>query len=280
MSTINAAAVLPEVKFRDRSVPRLGLGTWQMDRSGEAREAVAEAIELGYRHIDTAQMYRNEDEVGLAVEASAVPRRDFFLTTKVWWEQLEPKALRDSVHRSLDALRSDYVDLLLIHWPSPEVPLERSLEAMCRLQADGHVRQLGVSNFPIRLMRAAADMAPIATNQIECHVFKRQDRVRAAARELGMAVTAYCPLARGRVAEDDGIREIARRHGRSPQQVALRWLVQQPGVAAIPKASSREHLRANLEVFDFELSARDVEVIEALPEQRLIDPNFAPEWDD
>ena len=269
------------IEARGARILALGLGTWQM--SGETcREAVREALALGYRHLDTAQMYDNEADVGAGLEAAGVPREEVFLTTKVWMDQLAPQALKTAAAESLKRLRTDYVDLLLIHWPNPEVPLGESLGAMAELRDAGRVRHIGVSNFNVALMREAMEDhgAEIICNQVEYHPFLSQRPVLDYARARGAAVTAYCPLARGEAAGDPTLERIAAKHGKTSAQVALRWLLQQDGVAAIPKAAKSEHLRANLEVFDFALDDDDLAAIDRLPgDRRQIDPGWAPAWD-
>jgi 2,5-diketo-D-gluconate reductase B len=238
---------------------------------------------MGYRHIDTAQMYGNEAEVGQGLADSDVPRDRVFLTTKVWMDRLHDGDLRASVEESLRKLGTGDVDLLLIHWPNPEVPLGESLRAMQDLQAEGKVKYTGVSNFPVELMREALERkgADIVCNQVEYHPFLSQQPVLDYARDHGLFVTAYCPLAKGRAVQDPTLTEIGRKHGKSPAQVALRWLVQQDKVAAIPKAAKPEHARANLEIFDFELDAEDRARIGRLDGRtRLINPSWAPQWDE
>jgi 2,5-diketo-D-gluconate reductase B len=259
-------------------LPSLGLGTWLL--TGEAcTSAVAEALELGYRHLDTAQIYRNEAEVGRSIERSGLAREQLWITTKVWRESLAPEALQRSVTESLERLRTDHVDLLLVHWPNPAVPLEATLEALRAEQVAGRTRRIGVSNFPRALLRAACAETAIAMNQVELHVFLQQRELCAEAERLGVPLTAYSPLARGKVADDAVLRAIGARHGRSASQVALRWLLER-GHVVIPKASSREHLRENLGALDFALDDGDRAAIEALDRGlRTIDPPFAPAWD-
>lgn len=269
------------VEVKGAAIPALGLGTWDL-RGAACERAVGAALSLGYRHIDTARMYGNEAEVGAALAASGVAREEVFLTTKLWSDELRPETLRRALPESLRRLRCAYVDLLLIHWPSAEVPLEATLDAMSELQDKGLARHLGVSNFPRALIdRAAASHGDrLVCNQLEYHPFLSQATALAAAEHHDLALTAYCPLARGRAAEHPLLREIAAGHGRSGGQVALRWLIQQPRVVAIPKAASPAHLEANLAVFDFALSAEEMAAIGALAEgRRLVDPASAPAWD-
>ncbi|WP_397547011.1 aldo/keto reductase [Rhodothermus marinus] len=259
-------------------VPALGLGTWGL-WGVVCERAVAQALALGYRHIDTARAYDNEAEIGRALRRSGVDRASVFLTTKVWWDQLAPEALRRSVETSLRLLQTDYVDLLLIHWPNPHVPLPRTLEAMLRLQAEGKVRHLGVSNFSPALLCEALRHAPIFCNQVEYHPYLRQEALLELARRHDLLLTAYCPLARGLVRRDPVLQEIGRRYGKTAAQVALRWLVQQDHVAAVPKAARLEHLRENLAIFDFSLTPDEMARIDRLARGlRLIDPPWAPDW--
>ena len=229
------------------AMPRLGLGTWPM-KGAECQAAVESALSLGYRHIDTAAVYRNEDAVGAGLAAAGVPREQAHVTTKVWHDQLAPAAIASAIERSLAALRLDYVDLYLIHWPTPQMDLPRVLETMMRLREQGRTRAIGVANFPVALMRRAIEEvgAPIACNQIEYHVMLDQSAVLGYARAHGVAVTAYSPLAKGaELASHEELVAIALRHDATPAQVALAWLLGQDGVAAIPKAAGAARQREN-----------------------------------
>lgn len=261
------------------AVPALGFGTWQL--SGEAcRRAVEDALAIGYRHIDTAQMYRNEEHVGQALRNADVPRSEIFLTTKIWRDNLRPDDVSTSFEASLRRLKTDYVDLLLIHWPHDAVPLEATLAAMRRFQEAGMARHLGVSNFTPTLVRKALGLVPIFCNQVEYHPFLRQDELRSMAREHDFLLTAYSPLAQGTVMKDEALREIAEAHGKTAAQVTLRWLVEQDHVAAIPKAASHAHRKANFEIFDFELTHDERQRLDARAQgRRLVDPDFAPAWE-
>jgi 2,5-diketo-D-gluconate reductase B len=259
-------------------VPTLGLGTWRLD-GDDCVEAVAHALEIGYRHVDTAQMYGNEEAVGRGIARSGVPRDEIWLTTKVWMENAAFDDVLRSTEASLRRLDVEHVDLLLLHWPNESVPLSETLSAMRRIQDDGAARHLGVSNFPPDLLDEALDEAEILCNQVEYHPFLSQDHVLEICHEWDLLLTAYSPLARGRVSDDPTLRSIAEAHGRTPAQVTLRWLVQQDQVAAIPKAATPEHRRANLEVFDFELTGDEMEAIHGLSRgERIVDPEFAPDW--
>jgi 2,5-diketo-D-gluconate reductase B len=265
---------------RGMRMPKLGLGTWQL-RGTACVEAVQRALTLGYRHIDTAQAYNNEDAVGEAIAASGL-RGEIHLTSKVWWENLAPERIRAAIEASLAQLRTDHVDLYLIHWPSPTMDLPRALETMMRLREEGLARAIGVSNFPLALLRRAVEEigAPIACNQVEYHVLLGQTAVRDYARSHGMVVTAYSPLAQGRLAEHPELARIAEKHGATSAQVALKWLLDQDGVAAIPKAGRRESQQANLDALKLVLDEDDRAAIAALPKtQRMVNPGFAPAWD-
>jgi 2,5-diketo-D-gluconate reductase B len=262
-------------------LPKLGLGTYRM-HGPACTEAVLGALERGYRHIDTAQMYGNEDAVGAALAATAVPRAEIHVTTKVWWENLAPDAMKRAMDASLSQLRTFYVDLYLIHWPAPRMDLPAALAQLVRFREQGLARHIGVSNFPVALLKRAVEEigAPIACNQFEYHVLLDQSKLVAYARSRGIAVTAYCPLAQGRLADHPALEAIAARHGCTTAQVALAWLLQQDGVAAIPKAGREASQRANLAALDIRLDDADRAAIAALPKsQRFVSPGFAPAWD-
>jgi 2,5-diketo-D-gluconate reductase B len=260
-------------------IPKLGLGTWQLGGE-DCVEAVRDAIELGYRHIDTARAYGNEVQVGQGIHDSGRNRDEIFLTTKLWYTDLRAIGVHDQVEQSLRDLRTEYLDLLLIHWPNRRVPLAETLAAMLEARESGRVRHLGVANFPSALLREALDHAPLVCNQVEYHPYLGQPEVLSLARERDLMVTAYSPLAQGAVLRDPAMREIAEGHDRSPAQIALRWLLDQPAVAAIPKASTREHRAANQDVFDFELTDEERGRIAGLARGiRTINPPWAPDWD-
>lgn len=260
------------------NVPALGFGTWQLEGE-QAYDAVRTALDVGYRHVDTAQMYGNEDEVGRALADSEVDREDVFLTTKVWRDRAAPHEVGPSTEESLKRLRTDHVDLLLLHWPSDDVPLEETLAAMAELIDEHRTRYIGVSNFPSQALDRAARLAPIVTDQVEHHPYLAVDAVHDVANEQDLFVTAYSPLARGRVLDDPTLTEIGDAHGRTAPQIVLAWLLQR-GVSAIPKSRSPERIAQNFEVFDIELSVEELRRIDALDEGlRLIDPPFAPAWD-
>jgi len=268
------------VEVQGERVPALGFGTWQL-QGDECASAVADALRIGYRHVDTAQRYGNEAAVGAGIRASGVDRDEVWVTTKVWWENLSYEECLGSAEASLARLGLARTDLLLIHWPNEALSMDEPLSAMKRLRDGGTIRHIGVSNFPPSLLQKALDRAHLLTNQVEYHPFLAQDRLLEMAEENDLMLTAYSPLAQTRVLEDPTLQEIGRAHGKSPAQVALRWLLQQPRVAAIPRASSPEHRRENLKVFDFELRPYEMDRISELDRGiRLVDPDFAPEWEE
>src|SRR5215210_1322612 len=277
MTTIDAT--MRALEIQGTTVPKLGFGTWQIE-GRECQEAVEDALAIGYRHVDTARAYDNEREVGRGLEAGGVSRRELFLTTKIWREEYAPDDLRRAAEDSLSNLRVNCVDLLLLHWPNPEFPLAETLGAMVDLRDEGLIKHLGVSNCPAGLLEEALAIAPIFADQVEFHPCLGQDALLERAVEKDFMVTAYSPLARGKVPEDPTLNEIAEARGKSAGQIALRWLLDKPQVCAIPKASSHERRLENFEVFDFDLSDDERAAIEALPkDQREISPGFAPDWD-
>lgn len=281
MSILKIPPDIPCFHRDGAAIPVIGLGTFRS--SGDAcRRAVKTALDIGYRHLDTARMYENEEEVGKGMRDSGVPREQIFLTTKLQVGRLDPRGVRESCDNSLRALTTDYVDLLLIHWPEETVPLADTLGAMASLKHEGKIRQLGVSNFTVEWLNKAlaATDVPIFCNQIEYHPYIDQGPPMKVCHDNGIAIVAYSPLARGKVLEDERLVEIGRKHGKSPAQVALRWLVRQTDVIAIPKGTSEAHIRENIDSFDFELDDDDMRAIGAFDRgQRLIDPDWAPNWD-
>ncbi|MEP9377611.1 aldo/keto reductase [Aquabacter sp. CN5-332] len=266
--TGNGAAVQP-----------IGLGTFQVE--GDAVVAVVkEALKVGYRHVDTAAAYGNEEAVGAGLRASGMDRGDFFLTTKVWWTRLDD--VEGSLNESLARLKTPYVDLLLIHWPNPAVPLKVTLDAMARVKRAGLARNIGISNFTIALMKEAVQLCPepLLCNQIEVHPYLEQDRVIRAAKDLGLEVTAYSPIARGDIVHDPVIQGIADAHGRTTVQVALRYLIQQD-LTVIPRTAKVERLAENLAIFDFALTDEDMATLHGLarPNSRKANPSWSPAWD-
>jgi len=272
------------VQAHGARIPAIGLGTWPM-RGQSCVRAVVAALQAGYRHIDTAASYGNEAEVGEAIAAAGVPAGEIFVTTKVWPTDIAEGDLQHSVEASLARLGLDAVDLALIHWPSRNVPVAESIAALNDVRTRGLARHIGVSNFNVDLLEAAwaASEAPLAALQCEYHPRLDQSKLLAAARARGMAFTAYAPLGRGRVLDERPVVEIARAHGRTPSQVVLRWLIQQPGVVAVPKSATPARIAENLDVFGFALSEAEMAAISALarPGGRIVDvAGHAPAWDD
>ncbi len=267
------------IDFKGTQMPALGLGTYTL--TGQACiKGVNDAIAMGYRHIDTAEMYDNEAEVGQGVKDHGIDREELFITTKVWYTHLKKNDLISTTHTSLKKLQTDYVDLLLIHWPNEEIPLQESLEALMELQEQGKARHIGVSNFPVKMVEEAARIAPVVCNQVEYHPYLDQSKLLDTVRNLGMKLTSYSPIGKGKVMEDEEIRAIGEKYGKSAAQVTLRWHMQQDDVAAIPRSSSSERRKQNLDVFDFELTKDEMQVIFAKrASERLIDPAWAPAWD-
>ncbi|HEX7071691.1 MAG TPA: aldo/keto reductase [Rhodothermales bacterium] len=264
------------VNVQGEEVPAIGYGTWGL-RGDECTRAVADALAIGYRHLDTAEGYDNEEAVGRGIAESSVPRDDIFLTTKVW---IGGESRDDVLRRGigcLKRLRVDYVDLLLIHWPTHDMDLPGALDAMMQLHESGRVRHIGVSNFTPRLLEEALGLAPIFCNQVEYHPYLDQSELLGCARKYDMLFAAYSPVAKGKVAHDPVLAEMGRRHGKSATQIAIRWLIQQEHVATIPKAASAEHRRSNIDVFDFELGPDEMDAIFALARnERIVDPEWAP----
>lgn len=270
------------VEANGARIPTPGFGTMTL-KENVCVDMVSAALRDGYRHLDTAQMYGNEREVGEGMRASGVRREDIFLTTKVWHNRLAPGDLERSVDESLVRLQLPSVDLLLIHWPNAAIPLKDTLGALIKVKRAGLTRHIGVANFTVALIEEAARLSeePLVTNQIEVHPFIDRSKVLAACRRHGISVTAYCPIARGKVPGNPVLERVAKAHGGSAGQVALRWLVQQ-GIIPIPRTGKAERLKENLAVFDFTLSPEEMNEIAALkrPDGRVVNPAHAPKWDD
>ncbi len=262
-------------------VPEIGLGTHRLFGK-DCEKTVTEAIDIGYRHIDTAQIYENEKEIGDAIQSSHVDREELFLTTKIWHTNLDHDEVLQSVEESLEQLRTPYVDLLLIHWPNSQYDIEQTFRAMLALKDQGKALNPGISNFPLNLtLEVVEDLRiPILTNQVEFHPFLGQFDLLDLTYDYDFLITAYSPLAQGKVANNETLIEIGKEYGKTAAQVALRWLIEQENVVAIPKASSRDHLAENIDIFDFQLSDEHFEQIDKLDKsQRIVNPNFAPKWD-
>ena len=262
-------------------IPALGLGTWEL-RGRTCARIVEQALTLGYRHIDTAQVYENEQEVGEGLRASRVRRSELFLSTKVWTTHFAPNDLERSTKESLVRLRVSDVDLLLLHWPNSHVPLAETLGALAHAKTLGLTRHIGVSNFTVALLDEAVALSPepLVCNQVEYHPYLEQTKIREACARHGIAMVAYSPIAKGKIRNDPTLTRIGHAHGKSPAQICLRWLVQQ-NVVAIPRTSKIERLSENLDVFDFELSEQDMTDIFAMGSAggRMTDFAFAPKWD-
>jgi diketogulonate reductase-like aldo/keto reductase len=271
------------VEANGAGIPIVGLGTWQL-RGADCARLTQEALRLGYRHLDTAQAYENEAEVGDGLQASGIGRDAVFVTTKVTPPNFAPADFERSTKESLQKLKLDHVDLLLLHWPPPvEFTLGETLDLLCRTKKAGLTRHIGVSNFTIPLMEEAVKLSsePLVCNQIEVHPYLDQDQVIATCRRLGFAVVAHCPIARGKIFGDPVIERIAKAHGRTAAQVALHWLVQQ-GIVIIPRSSKPERVAENFAVEDFELTTSEMNDIAGLkrPGSRLVsNPKWAPKWD-
>jgi 2,5-diketo-D-gluconate reductase B len=274
---------MPALFVEAHGIPLIGLGTWEL-RGRTCARMVEQALRLGYRHIDTAELYDNEHEVGEGLRAAGVKRDAVFITTKVWPSHFAPRDLERSAQQSLTRLRLPYVDLLLLHWPNPQIPLRDTLGALCKVKREGLTRQIGVSNFTVALIEEAVKLAdePLVCNQIEVHPFIDQSKVIAACRRHGMTIVAYSPVARGGVSRHKVLARIGKAHGKTAAQVSLRFLVQQ-GIVVIPRTSRLERLSENLAIFDFELSESEMAEIArfARRDGRIVDYAYSgsPQWD-
>ena len=274
------------IEANGAAIPAIGLGTNTL-MGVACVEAVKAAICLGYRHIDTAERYHNETAVGEGLQqglrAAGLKREDVFVTTKVFPDRFAADDFQRSFHESLEKLKLSFVDLLLIHWPSSDVPLAETLKLLCKVKRDGGAKYIGVANFNAPLLEQAVTLAsePLVTNQVEAHPFLDHSKLLAACRKHGISMTAYCPLARGRIAGHDVIERIGKAHGKTVSQIALRYLVQQ-GIIAIPRSANPDHLAANLAVFDFALTDSEMREIGNLkhPHGRLVKSRYAPSWDE
>jgi len=261
------------------SVPALGFGTFRM-KDDECAQAVENALKIGYRHLDTAEIYENEQAVGEGIKAGGLRREELFITTKAWMDDMSPEGLRKSLDQSLRDMDLEYVDLWLIHWPNPKFEVEETLAVMLKEVEQGKVRHLGVSNFPVALFQRAAKAAPVVCNQVEYHPYLAQTKIINAAVKHNALVMAYAPLGIGACHKDETLAAVGAKYGKTAAQVTLRWFMQQPNVGAIPKASSYDHGKENFEIFDFELSSSDMAAIHGLARgERMITPDFGPEWD-
>ncbi len=272
----------PLVHAHGAAIPAIGLGTFLAQGEG-CSEAVSFALKNGYRHIDTAPRYENEEAVGEGLRRSGVPRSEIFLTTKVWWDQLGEGDLQRSAEDSLRKLGVDQVDLLLIHWPNPEIPLAESIAALNDAKRRGYAKHIGVSNFTVAYLNEAWRLTqePLVCNQCEWHPSLDQAKLRAVVRGYGMIFTAYSPIGRGVYGEIPAVSAIAKKYGKTASQIVLRWNVQHEGSVAIPKSVTPERMLSNLDIFDFTLTDAEMAALTALGsrEGRLVKPDFAPAWD-
>ncbi len=269
------------VEASGAKIPAIGLGTSEL-RGRTCARLVEQALRLGYRHIDTAQVYENESEVGDGLRASGVNRDEMFVTTKVWTTHFAPNDLERSTKESLAKLRLAEVDLLLLHWPNPRIPLQETLGALAHVRKLGLARHIGLSNFTVALIKeaVAACSEPLVCDQVEYHPYLDQTKVLQACADNGMALVAYSPIAKGRIKNDKALARIGEKYRKTAAQICLRWLVQQ-NVAAIPRTSRIERLSENIDIFDFKLSDEEMCEIFAMgsAKARLTDFGFAPKWD-
>lgn len=274
----------PTLTAHGAQMPAIGYGTMLFPEPERAVGLITHALQCGYRHLDTARKYGSEAWVGEGMRASGLPREDIWVTTKVTEENATADDFARSLETSLQTLGLDYVDLLLIHWPQPNVPLEETLGALAKAKRTGLAKNIGVSNFTVALLDEAVGKCsePLFTNQIEYHAYIRQDKIIAACRRHGVLVTCHVPLARGEVVTDPVIQEIAKTHGKTGAQIALKWLVQQPDMAIVPRALEISQIEENIDLFDFELSEDEMTRISALRDKnrRIVDPKVRrPVWD-
>lgn len=272
---------MPVVEAHGARIPTIGLGTMTL-KEDVGVNAVTAALRLGYKHLDTAASYGNEKENGEGLRASGVRREDVFICTKVRQNDLMPDDFQRVVDQSLANLKLPYVDLLLIHWNNPDIPFNVSVGALCKAKRDGKTKHVGVANFTTAMLDEAwkATSEPLVCNQIEVHPFINQDKVLAACQKHGMAVVGYVPIARGKVPGNETLERIGKAHGKSSAQVSLRYLVQQ-GIVPIPRSSNPDHLKANLDVFDWKLSDAEMAELKKLnaANMRVVNPPHAPKWD-
>ncbi len=272
-----------DVSANGANIPALGFGTFRMP-DADVHRILPEALKLGFRHVDTAQIYKNEQAVGDVLSKSGIARQDIFLTTKVWVDRVGHDAFIASVDESLTKLKTDHVDLLLLHWPQSEMPLADRIGALNELRKAGKVKNIGVSNFSTALMAEAVKLsdAPIVNNQVEYHPYLDQSKVLAEAAKTGMSLTAYYLMADGAVPKDEVLQDIGAKHGKTAAQVVLRWAVQQKDVIALSKTATESRLPENFDIFDFALSEDEMTAVHKLarPDGRIVNPgHLAPEWD-
>lgn len=265
-----------ELTFSGGRIPLIGLGTYKLT-GDEGRKAIETAIDAGYRHIDTARMYENETETGQAIAASGVAREELFVTTKIW--PADFGRVVASTEDSLRKLKTDYVDLLLLHWPTDRELIKRAAADLNEAIHKGYAKHVGVSNFNIDLLDMVRPIAPIVCDQVEYHPFLSQEKLLPYLHEHSMFMTAYRPLAQGKIEGNAILAQIAHKYGKTDAQIALRWIVQQH-VVAIPKSSSAERIKANIDIFDFELLPAEMDAIFSIENgTRLTTPEWSPNWD-
>jgi 2,5-diketo-D-gluconate reductase B len=274
---------IPSVEANGAKIPLVGLGTWEL-RGRTCARAVEQALRLGYRHIDTAEMYDNERDVGEGLRASSVPRDEVFVTTKIWPSHFAPRELERAARECLARLRLSEVDLLLLHWPNPQVPLAETIGALCKVKREGLARHIGVSNFTVALIEEALGISsePLVCDQVECHPFLDQNKLIVECGKRGIAVVAYTPLARGEFRRNAVLGRIAATHKKTAAQICLRFLVQR-NIVVIPRTSKLERLSENAALFDFTLSERDMTDIARLGSRdgRIVDWAYSGrmKWD-
>ncbi len=263
------------IKLPQGKIPQLGLGTWQLT-GRKCREAMLKALELGYRHIDTAWIYDNQEVIGKAIKESKIARDSLFITSKVWYDNLSYHDVLNQCQETLKQLQTDYLDLYLIHWPNNKIDMKETFKAMHELLQKGKVRNIGVSNFTVEHLEQARKLSKkISINQVEFHPYLYQKALLNYCNENKVTLTAYSPLGRGQILNDKTITEIAKKHNKSPAQICLRWLIQKD-IIVIPKASSEHHLKNNLEVFDFSLKEKEMKLIDSIGiKKRMVNPGFA-----
>lgn len=271
----------PLIEANGAKIPQIGLGTMTL-KDDVCVQAVKAALDMGYRHLDTAKFYENEKAVGEGLKASSVKREDVFVTTKIRHLDLKPDDFARTLDEQLKALQLSQVDLLLIHWPNKDIPLKDSIAALCKAKKEGKTKHVGVANFTVSMLDEAAKLAtePLVCNQIEVHPFINQDKVIAASKKHGMAVVAYCPNVRGKAADISTLERIGKTHGKSWAQVSLRYLTQL-GLIPIPRTATPAHLKENIDIFDFKLSDAEMAELKKLnaANMRVVSPAWAPVWD-
>jgi diketogulonate reductase-like aldo/keto reductase len=278
------SAKAPIISAFGADIPAVGYGTMLYPEPERAVELIVHSLECGYRHIDTARKYGSEQWVGEGIRASGLLREDIWVTTKVTEEDAKADDFARSLDTSLNTLGLNYVDLLLIHWPQPKVPLEETLGALAKAKREGLAKNIGVSNFTVPLLDEAVGKCPepLVTNQIEYHAYIHQDKIIAACRKHGMLVTCHAPLARGEVLNDPVIQKIAHAKGKTAAQVSLKWLIQQSDVGVVPRALEFSEIEENIDIFNFELSQDEMNQISALRDKniRIVNPEIRrPVWD-